>query len=99
VSLSAFSFLFSEIVQYCQSRVTQVNELEQKLSDIGFDMGHRMLELMVYRDKKYQRETKVEAMLHFINNVIWKNLFGKQADSLQKSSQKENQCMFFVMRP
>lgn len=30
VSLSAFSFLFSEIVQYCQGRVTQVSELEEK---------------------------------------------------------------------
>jgi hypothetical protein len=30
VSLSAFSFLFSEIIQYFQGRVTQVKELEEK---------------------------------------------------------------------
>lgn len=30
VSLSAFSFLFSEIVQYCQSHAATVMDLEQK---------------------------------------------------------------------
>ena len=30
VSLSAFSFLFSELVQYCQVKVTNVGELERR---------------------------------------------------------------------
>jgi hypothetical protein len=30
VALSSFSFLFCELVQYCQSRVTNVSELERK---------------------------------------------------------------------
>ncbi|KAM9115372.1 trafficking protein particle complex subunit 5 isoform 2-T3 [Pangshura tecta] len=35
VSLSAFSLLFSEIVQYCQNRVYSVSELQNKLSELG----------------------------------------------------------------
>ena len=30
VSLSAFAFLFSELVQYNQSRVSNINELERR---------------------------------------------------------------------
>lgn len=30
VALSSFAYLFSELVQYCQSRVTNVGELERK---------------------------------------------------------------------
>ena len=30
VSLSAFAFLFSEIIQYCQSTVSNVGELERR---------------------------------------------------------------------
>lgn len=30
VSLSAFAFLFSEIIQYCQSTVSNVSELERR---------------------------------------------------------------------
>lgn len=30
ISLSSFAFLFSELVQYCQSRVSNISELERK---------------------------------------------------------------------
>ena len=30
VSLSAFAYLFSELVQYCQARVSNVGELERR---------------------------------------------------------------------
>jgi hypothetical protein len=30
ISLSSFAYLFSELVQYCQSRVSNVGELERK---------------------------------------------------------------------
>ena len=30
VSLSAFAYLFSELVQYCQSRVSHIGELERR---------------------------------------------------------------------
>lgn len=30
ISLSSFAYLFSELVQYCQSRVSNISELERK---------------------------------------------------------------------
>ena len=36
VSLTAFALLFSEMVQYCQTRSNTVPELQQKLHDLGF---------------------------------------------------------------
>ena len=36
VSLSAYALLFSEIVQYCQSRSNTVPELQEKLHDFGW---------------------------------------------------------------
>ena len=30
INLSSFAYLFSEIVQYCQSRVSNIGELERK---------------------------------------------------------------------
>ena len=39
VSLSAFALLFSEMVQYCQTRSNTVPELQQKLHDLGFQVS------------------------------------------------------------
>jgi len=55
VSLSAFSFLFSELVQYSQGRVNQIQELENRLSVIGYRVGLRFLELIMWREKKCKK--------------------------------------------
>ena len=47
VSLSAFALLFSEMVQYAQSRSSTVPELQQKLHDLGWQVGARMLDLII----------------------------------------------------
>jgi hypothetical protein len=59
VSLSAFALLFSEMVQYCQSRSSTVPELQQKLHELGWQVGARLLDLVVVRDRAGRRETKV----------------------------------------
>jgi hypothetical protein len=33
-------------------------------------------------------------MLYLINTTVWKYLFGKPADSLQKSTDNEDECRF-----
>ena len=45
-----------------------------------------LLELCTLRDKAFKRETKIVSMLQFIQNNVWKMLFNKQADGLQKST-------------
>lgn len=66
VSLSAFALLFSEMVQYCQSRVYSVSELQARLADMGQRVGANMLDVLVLREKNGKRETKVLNMLLFI---------------------------------
>jgi hypothetical protein len=51
-----------------------------------------MLELLTWREKVAKRETRVLGVLYFIHNVVWKALFGKQADSLEKSTENEDEC-------
>lgn len=49
VSLSAFSYLFCELVSYCQQRMDGVSDLEKRMSDLGYGIGLRSLELLTYR--------------------------------------------------
>lgn len=66
VSVSAFALLFSEMVQYCQSRVYSVTELQAHLSDMGQRVGASLLDVLVLREKNGKRETKLLNMLLFV---------------------------------
>ncbi|KAJ3140463.1 TRAPP subunit trs31 [Physocladia obscura] len=102
-SLSAFAYVFAEMIQYSQKRVSGVEDLEKRsvgsrllspfLANFGHRVGLRELELTLWREKNPKRETRVLQMLIFINSVIWKSLFGKPADSLQKSTDNEDEYM------
>ena len=52
VSLSAFAYLYSELVQYHQSRVASISELERRLESSGFGVGLKVLELLAYRSRE-----------------------------------------------
>ncbi|CAG8502234.1 14673_t:CDS:2 [Cetraspora pellucida] len=86
VGIGAFAFLFSEMLQYAQKRVLGIQDLERKLNDFGYRVGTRLLELTVWREKNSKRETRVLGILYFIHTTVWKALFGKQADSLEKNN-------------
>ncbi|XP_078485132.1 trafficking protein particle complex subunit 5-like [Ciona intestinalis] len=86
VSLSAFALLFSEMIQYSQNRVRSVAELQTKLSDFGFSVGSRLVDLLIVREKGNKREIKVLNILLFIKVQLWKALFGKEADKLEQAS-------------
>lgn len=83
VSLSSFALLFSEVVQYCQNRVYTVPELQNKLSEMGYEIGTKLIDLLIVREKNYKRETKVLNILLFIKSTLWKSLFGYEADKLE----------------
>ncbi|CAO3566581.1 unnamed protein product [Mortierella alpina] len=93
VSVNAFAFLFSEMLQYTQKRVNGIQDLERKLNELGYRVGIRALDLLVWRDKNSKRETRVLGMLYFIHTAVWKTMFGKQADSLEKSTENEDEYM------
>ncbi|KOC68852.1 Trafficking protein particle complex subunit 5 [Habropoda laboriosa] len=89
VSLSCFALLFSELVQYCQNRVYTVPELQNKLAEIGAEVGHRITDLLVVREKSGKREIKLLNILLFIKSTVWKSLFGREADKLEHANDDE----------
>ena len=69
-----------------------MSELERKLADVGFDVGVRMLELLVHREKAGKRENRILGILSFLHTNVWKNLFGKTADSLERGTSVSTLC-------
>ncbi|PIK42528.1 putative trafficking protein particle complex subunit 5 [Apostichopus japonicus] len=93
INISTFALLFSEMVQYCQNRVSTVPELQSKLSELGYHVGIRMLDLIFIREKGLRRETKLLNILLFIKSNVWKALFGKEADKLEHANDEERTCI------
>mmetsp|Transcript_18226 Transcript_18226/g.41192 ORF Transcript_18226/g.41192 Transcript_18226/m.41192 type:complete len:191 (-) Transcript_18226:99-671(-) len=92
VSLSAFAFLFSETVDYCLKKVGAMQELEDRLHEMGIPVGARVLDLYCCRENRNRRETRVVPMLNFVAQTVWKKLFGHTADLL-KGQDHENEYM------
>merc|ERR1711903_276056 len=101
VSLSAFSFLFSEMVQYTQRRCSQRNmaDSEQRLCEMGEGVGWRVLDLLAIRDRSIKRELRLVAMLSYIQVSAWKALFGRSADSLEQSIDHDDEYMIIERHP
>ncbi|KAL6069857.1 Trafficking protein particle complex subunit 5 [Balamuthia mandrillaris] len=92
VSLSAFAYLFSEFVQFSQDKVNDVTKLETRLSNAGYHVGIRALELISFREKNYKRDVELLRILAFISYTMWKVLFGQQA-LLERSTDNDDEYM------
>lgn len=55
-------------------------------------MGSRLVDVIVLREKGYRREIKLLNMLMFVKSTVWKNLFNKEADKLERSNDDPCQC-------
>lgn len=103
VSSSAFAFLFSEVVQYTQKRVSGIADLERRLNTLGYRVGTRVLELMVWRSesvsKAPKREIRFLPALMSIHTQVWKAVFGKPADALEKSVENADEYMIIDNDP
>ncbi|KAJ6584279.1 NO signaling/Golgi transport ligand-binding domain-containing protein [Mycena sp. CBHHK59/15] len=103
VSAPAFSFLFSEIVQYTQKRVSGINDLERRLNTLGYRIGTRVLELMVWRaeatNKAPKREIRLLPALMAIHTQVWRAVFGRPADAIEKSVENADEYMIIDNDP
>ncbi|XP_046990084.1 trafficking protein particle complex subunit 5-like [Schistocerca americana] len=99
VSISCYALLFSELVQYCQNRVYTVPELQNKLAEIGQDVGVRLIDLLFVRERNCKREIKLLNMLLFIKSTLWKTLFGKEADKLEHANDDERTYYIIEKEP
>ncbi|KAF8198303.1 NO signaling/Golgi transport ligand-binding domain-containing protein [Mycena galopus ATCC 62051] len=107
VSGAAFTFLFSEIVQYTQKRVNGINDLERRLNTLGYRIGGRVLELMTWHaeaasrsaSKAPKREIRFLPALISIQNQVWRAVFGKPADAIEKSVKNADEYMIIDNDP
>jgi hypothetical protein len=58
-----------------------------RLEEAGYGVGHRLLELLAFRERQYRRESKLIGVLQFVSSTVWKALFNKVADSLERSTE------------
>eukprot|EP00931_Biecheleriopsis_adriatica_P088163 TRINITY_DN62537_c0_g1_i1.p1 TRINITY_DN62537_c0_g1~~TRINITY_DN62537_c0_g1_i1.p1 ORF type:complete len:205 (+),score=45.47 TRINITY_DN62537_c0_g1_i1:50-616(+) len=91
-SLSMFAFLFAEVVDYCLKKANVMQELEERLHEMGRPVGVRVLDLYCLRENRNRRETRLLPMLNFISQPVWKQLFGHTAELL-KGQDHENEYM------
>jgi len=103
VSGAAFAFLFSEIVQYTQKRVSGINDLERQLNTLGYRVGTRVLELIIWRvegsSKAPKREIKLLSVLMMVHTQVWKAAFGRPADALERSVEHPDEYMIIDNDP
>ncbi|VDN22522.1 unnamed protein product, partial [Gongylonema pulchrum] len=80
------------MIRYANNRSNTVGDLQDRLAGYGRFVGNRLLDVIVLREKGYRRETKLLNMLMFVKGTIWKNLFNKEADKLERSNDDPCQC-------
>ena len=81
------------MIRYAQRDIQGVQELELQLGEYGFRVGEKVIELMALRERNPKREIKVLAILQHIHTTVWRTLFGRSADALEKSREHEDEYM------
>lgn len=111
ISISSLCFLFMQIVSINLKNSKSLIELERKLNNLGYTVGCKYLELSSLRvnftnnisstgkSNLSKRNIRLIDNLQYIISTIWLNLFDKEADSLEKSSDHNNQFMIIDTNP
>ncbi|SCP06053.1 trafficking protein particle complex subunit 5, putative [Plasmodium ovale] len=82
VSLSAFSILYSEMVQYCLYKSKRGYRIEDCIHEMGLRVGYKLSEYLSYRNKT-KRSINILSILTFISKHVWKYLFQHSSDLLK----------------
>lgn len=66
----------------------------------GYTIGQRLLELLLWRDgRSAKRETRILGILQFITTTLYRAIFNKPADGLEKSRDNEDEYMLIDNDP
>lgn len=72
-----------------------------RLNTLGYRIGMRVLELNIWRtestSKAPKREIRFLPALMSIHTQIWRAVFGKPADAIEKSVENDDECMFVFL--
>lgn len=70
-----------------------------RLDEAGFSVGIKIVELFSIREKNYKRFTTISQLLNFITTVVWKQLFGKTIDTVERSNDNDLEYMIYETDP
>ncbi|PMD22093.1 TRAPP I complex [Hyaloscypha hepaticicola] len=98
LSQASFAYLFGEMVSYAQKRVTGIQDLEKRLNVQGHPIGLKLLDLLLYREppRTQTRPLNIIALLQFITTILWRHLFSRPADALEKSSNPDTPDEYMI---
>ncbi|KAF2027462.1 hypothetical protein EK21DRAFT_91504 [Setomelanomma holmii] len=102
LSRAAFAYLFIEMIAYAQKGSKDVGDLEQRLNQQGYPIGLRLLDLLLSRSSNPLasiRPTRILPLLQFIAQQVYRHLFGRPADALERSGSDAGQYMIFDNEP
>lgn len=68
-----------------------------RLESFGCGIGMRVVELLSCRERVTRREVRVVGMLQYICSNVWKYLFNKAADNLERSTENEDECKTIIL--
>ncbi|XP_076224091.1 trafficking protein particle complex subunit 5 isoform X2 [Nomia melanderi] len=75
--------------EHCSNMKLTSAKATRSLAEIGAEVGHRITDLLVIREKGGKREIKLLNILLFIKSTVWKSLFGREADKLEHANDDE----------
>ncbi|CAJ1012256.1 putative Transport protein particle (TRAPP) component [Leishmania naiffi] len=99
VSLSAFSFFFSELCVRAYTfptKVKNVEEVEARLTSLGAHVGTRLIMLSSVRDPVdlQRRPLTIDAVLKLLQEKLWARWFGRAASEIQRESNSDRFFLF-----
>ncbi|KAK3327485.1 NO signaling/Golgi transport ligand-binding domain-containing protein [Cercophora scortea] len=99
LSQASFAYLFSEMVSYALSKVTDIQDLEKRLNMQGHPIGLKLLDLLLIRElpRNQLRPLNIISLLVLIKEKVWQHLFGRQADRLEKSSNADTPDEYMIV--
>lgn len=64
------------------------------MASFGKLVGERMVDVIYFREKPHKRDIRLYSALMFLKSTFWKNLFGKEADELERDGVDQKICKF-----
>ncbi|KAF2111535.1 trafficking protein-like protein particle complex subunit 5 [Lophiotrema nucula] len=102
LSRAAFAYLFIEMISYAQKKVRDVNDLEKRLNTQGYPLGAKLLTLLTSPARCHTAclgPTRILPLLQFIAQTLWRHLFARPADSLERSTTSPSDYLLYDNDP
>nr|CCC93097.1 unnamed protein product [Trypanosoma congolense IL3000] len=99
VSLSLFSFLFSEVCTRAHNIPTKaenIEVIERRLTQLGVIVGTKLIMLSSLKDSadSQRRPTTVDEVMKLLQEKFWTRWFGKAASDLQQENESDRYFLF-----